>query len=131
MWKEYQYYLLFVFLFILSCDDKKDDDNSPFSIIGSWKYYYRDYDNEVWKFLGLTWDFRDDGRIYQDNRPKYYYYYCDTKNYLTYSINSINQNCNCITSSTLVTQKLTFEGSDTFLRLIVIKTLLGLSLNDN
>ena len=106
--------ILFIisFLFILSCDDKKDDDNSPFSIIGSWNYYYRTYEPEGWKLLGVIWDFRDDGRIYQDNRPKYYY--CDTKNYLTYSIDSINENCNCINSSTLVTQKSTFEGSDTF-----------------
>ena len=88
-------------------NDKKDDDNSPFSIIGSWNYFY--LSNEDWVSNNIKWDFRNDGRIYLTNGSKFYYYYCDTKNYLSYSNKYVNENCDCINSSTLLTQKLTFR----------------------
>ena len=75
-------------------------------------YYY--LSNGNWVSNNINWDFRNDGRIYMSNGTNFYYYYCDTKNYLSYSYQSVNENCDCINSSTLITQKLTFEGSDTF-----------------
>ena len=110
--KRVSIFFIISFLFFLSCDDKKDDDNPPFSIIGSWNYFY--LSNEDWVSNNIKWDFRNDGRIYLTNGSKFYYYYCNTKNYLSYSNKSVNESCDCINSSTLLTQKLTFEGSDTF-----------------
>ena len=60
--KRVSIFFIISFLFFLSCDDKKDDDNSPFSIIGSWNYFY--LSNEDWVLNNIKWDFRNDGRIY-------------------------------------------------------------------
>ena len=51
--KRVSIFFIISFLFFLSCDDKKDDDNSPFSIIGSWNYFY--LSNEDWVSNNINW----------------------------------------------------------------------------
>ena len=104
--------LTFILFFNVGCEDS-GGGNDSFSIIGSWNYYY--LSNGNWVSNNINWDFRNDGRIYMSNGTNFYYYYCDTKNYLSYSYQSVNENCDCDNSSTtIIYQKLTFEGSDTF-----------------
>ena len=107
--------LIISLLLILSCEDKKDDDNTPFSIIGTWEYHFRSEGD--WKYLGWTSEFKSDGTYFENkiNRTNTWSYnLCESDNVLKIfnSSNPSTENCDCIQNS--YNYYIEYKGTNTF-----------------
>ena len=108
--------LIFSLLFVFSCEDKKDNDNTPFSIIGTWEYHFRS-EGDWNKYLGWTSEFKTDGTYFENkiNRTNTWSYnLCESNNVLKIfnSSNPSTENCDCIQNS--YNFNIVYEGKKTF-----------------
>ena len=108
--------LTIILFFNIGCEDKKDKESSPISLIGTWEYHFKSEGD--WNYLGWTSEFKSDGTYIEDKKNKtniWSYNLCESEKVLKIfnSSNPSTENCDCETNS--YNYNIKYEGTDTVL----------------
>ena len=110
--------LLLSLIFVISCDkDSVSSDEVSFSIVGTWKTWGRSSGQTNWGSSSSTYTFNSDDTYiygYDGGSSNGTYFFCETSNVIQWNDVSFTGDCNCKNTSTISSNQVTIEGTDTF-----------------